>query len=162
MLTVSGVVIAVVALAVVLPLMLIGGRHTTAGAPVPSPSGTSPQSSAAPSPSATVSTSPSTTSVSPTPPPTTTSPPASRSTKPTPPPTLLVRADRGICWLTVTDARGRTRYNGYVHRGEQRKFDGPFFRVTIGDAAAVTVVVNGVTRPRGKPGEVQRFTVTGR
>jgi Domain of unknown function (DUF4115) len=155
MLAITGVVVVVVALAVVLPLLLLGGRHTTSGAQGPS----SPSSRSSPTPM------PSTTAPSPsatmTPLPTTSSPAAQSTKPPAPPPTLLVRADRGISWLTVTDAHGRTRYNGYVHRGEQRRFDGPFFRVVVGDAAAVTVLVNGVPRPRGAPGQVLRFTVTG-
>jgi cytoskeleton protein RodZ len=155
MLAITGAVAAVIALAVILPLVLSSrgdGDRTAGSAPTAAQTtSTSPPSSPSPAPSATT-TAPPPVTTSPPPPPTSAKPPPNA-------PTLLVRADRGDSWLTVRDAHGRRVFDALLRDGAKRTFDGPYYSVVVGDAASVDIVVNGQHRPRGKRGAVLRFTV---
>ncbi|MFL6140164.1 MAG: DUF4115 domain-containing protein [Frankiaceae bacterium] len=157
MLAITGVVAAVIALAVILPILLSGGgdgdRSASGTSPTARTSAPAAPTTPAPSASPSVSSPASTATSSPAPATTTSAPPAKK------PPTLLVRADRGNSWLTVSDARGHRIFDALLRRGATRTFDGAVLHVVIGDAASVDVVVNGDPRPRGRRGAVIRFTV---
>lgn len=152
LLAIGAVVVVVVVLAIVLPLLLTGGDGqrqadsptgaATDGRPAPtSATATTPGASSAPAATGSATAAP------------------ARGGARSSAPTLVVRADRGSSWLTVRDGRGRQRFNGLLHRGQRQRFDGPVFSVVIGDAGAVDVQVDGAHRRRGRPGQVERFTV---
>ncbi|KAF0808677.1 hypothetical protein A167_02525 [Alcanivorax sp. S71-1-4] len=69
----------------------------------------------------------------------------------------------GNCWVQVTDAAGEEIYQGQQRSGSQLALEGEApFRVTLGNAAAVTVLqFNGETQslPTAAPGRVIRITV---
>src|SRR5690606_7822751 len=69
----------------------------------------------------------------------------------------------GDCWVQVTDASGDEIYQGQQRSGGQLALEGEApFRVTLGNAAAVTVLqFNGETQslPTAVPGRVIRITV---
>jgi len=80
-----------------------------------------------------------------------------------PPLDVLQVSFGGNCWVQVTDASGEEIYQGQQRSGGQLALEGEApFRVTLGNAAAVTVLqFNGETQslPTAAPGRVIRITV---
>lgn len=80
-----------------------------------------------------------------------------------PPLDVLQVSFDGNCWVQVTDASGEEIYQGQQRSGGQLALEGEApFRVTLGNAAAVTVLqFNGETQslPTAAPGRVIRITV---
>jgi cytoskeletal protein RodZ len=74
--------------------------------------------------------------------------------------TVKVRAESGrSSWIQVTDASGRTLYDGTLTGGGSRTFaDRTKLKLTIGNAGAVRLTVNGRdTGPAGPDGQVLRL-----
>jgi cytoskeletal protein RodZ len=58
--------------------------------------------------------------------------------------TMLVRSTKGRTWLSVSDSKGGTLFQGILEQGHQKLFTAKHsLTFTIGNAAAVDVVVNG-------------------
>ncbi|WP_460460450.1 DUF4115 domain-containing protein, partial [Angustibacter peucedani] len=143
---VGGAVLAVVA--VLLVVQLVGdlrapGRGTHQ---VASPATSTPGS---------VPTSGSTPTASPSPPPATGSASPSTSATSTAPSTprgvAIALRVTGDSWVSVRDASGRTMFSGLLSKGDARRFrDGKALRLTLGNAGAVQLTVNG--KPIGSAG----------
>lgn len=92
---------------------------------------------------------------------TTPSAPASVGTaSPAAPPTLELRVTGPRSDVLVRVPGGRVLLQRTLVRGQTVRFDDPRLDVTLGDAGAVQVIVNGTPRPRGRPGQRTEFTVT--
>jgi hypothetical protein len=86
-------------------------------------------------------------------------PSAGTSTTPTTtarPPTLELRLT-GASYIEVRLANGRPLLARLMKKGQHRTFDQKVLRVTVGNAAAVRVTVNGKARKPGRRGQVVSF-----
>lgn len=54
---------------------------------------------------------------------------------------------------------GEVLYKGLLRQGEERRYDNPRLDLVVYDASAVEVVVNGVPRKRGLPGQRRTYQV---
>ncbi len=147
---------ALAALLVLLAVQLVGdlrapGRGTSEVAspatstPSSTPEPTSPQSSGAA-----------------TTPPSRPTPSSTPSATPAPSPDGVAVAMRftGDSWVSVRDASGRTMFSGLLGKGDLKRFeDGKGLRLTLGNAGAVQLTVNGRSiGSAGGPGQVVRLS----
>ena len=75
---------------------------------------------------------------------------------------LIITAVDGRTWLGITNEQGETVFDGQIKSGETQSFQAPdSLSVTIGNASAVQVTLNGVDLGvAGKFGEVARYKYT--
>ena len=75
---------------------------------------------------------------------------------------LIITAVDGRTWLGITNEQGETVFDGQIKSGETQSFQAPdSLSVTIGNASAVKVTLNGVDLGvAGKFGEVARYKYT--
>jgi cytoskeleton protein RodZ len=64
---------------------------------------------------------------------------------------LIISADNGTSWIAVTDMNGVNLFTGKISTGQSQSFDASkLINVTLGNAGAVTVTLNG--KSMGTPG----------
>jgi hypothetical protein len=75
---------------------------------------------------------------------------------------LLITAVDGRTWLGITNEQGETVFDGQIRSGESKSFqDSDSLRVSIGNASAVRITLNGVDLGvAGGFGEVARYKYT--
>ena len=75
---------------------------------------------------------------------------------------LVLTGVSGKSWVGITNEQGETIFDGQIKSGESQSFsDGTSLKVTVGNAAAVKVALNGVDLgAAGKYGEVARYKYT--
>jgi cytoskeletal protein RodZ len=75
---------------------------------------------------------------------------------------LTVTAVEGRTWLGITNEQGETVFDGQIRSGESKSFqDSDSLRVSIGNASAVRITLNGVDLGvAGGFGEVARYKYT--
>jgi cytoskeleton protein RodZ len=73
---------------------------------------------------------------------------------------VLISADNGSCWMSVTSGSGKSLFQGLLSQGASRTFrDDAKIKVLLGSAGAVNMTVNGydIGSPGGK-GQVVRLS----
>ena len=75
---------------------------------------------------------------------------------------LVLTGVSGKSWVGITNEQGETIFDGQIKSGESQSFsDGTSLKITVGNAAAVKVALNGVDLGiAGKIGEVARYKYT--
>jgi cytoskeletal protein RodZ len=75
---------------------------------------------------------------------------------------LVLTGVSGRSWVGITNEQGETIFDGQIKSGESQSFsDGTSLKITIGNAAAINVTLNGVDLGiAGKYGEVARYKYT--
>ena len=75
---------------------------------------------------------------------------------------LVLTGVSGKSWVGITNEQGETIFDGQIKSGESQSFsDGTSLKITVGNAAAVKVALNGVDLGiAGKYGEVARYKYT--
>lgn len=87
-------------------------------------------------------------------------PAASPSSKQLPVPTVKIVCEADVCpHVVLRVPGGQVLYNGDMALGDEIRFSEPEIDVVIEDGGTVQVTENGTTRPPGKPGEREDFTV---
>jgi cytoskeleton protein RodZ len=76
--------------------------------------------------------------------------------------TVALEVSDGKSWVSVTNAAGRTLFSGLLDEGDEKSWsDRKRLKMTIGNAGAVSLVVNGKkVGPPGSAGEVARVQFT--
>lgn len=89
--------------------------------------------------------------------------PAAKRKPPAKPPTLAVQVTGAASYVEVRLPNRTLLVGNTFGHGKRFTFTQPTLDVVIGDAGAVRLDINGVTRsPAGRPGQVLRFRVTAR
>ena len=75
---------------------------------------------------------------------------------------LVLTGVSGKSWVGITNEQGETIFDGQIKSGESQSFsDDTSLKITVGNAAAVKVALNGVDLgAAGKYGEVARYKYT--
>ena len=75
---------------------------------------------------------------------------------------LVLTGVSGKSWVGITNEKGETIFDGQIKSGESQSFsDDTSLKITVGNAAAVKVALNGVDLgAAGKYGEVARYKYT--
>jgi cytoskeleton protein RodZ len=75
---------------------------------------------------------------------------------------LVLTGVSGKSWVGITNEQGETIFDGQIKSGESQSFsDNTSLKITVGNAAAVKVALNGVDLgAAGKYGEVARYKYT--
>ena len=75
---------------------------------------------------------------------------------------LVLTGVSGKSWVGITNEKGETIFDGQIKSGESQSFsDDTSLKITVGNAAAVKVALNGVDLGiAGKIGEVARYKYT--